>query len=139
MLIVLKILHMASLFAGGAAGIGNGILLNKVIQSGKAPPPIVAQTMGLIGRVGFVAVVLLWISGIWMLALGPAPLSQSWAFWVKLAGATLVLVPVSLMTAHSLACQRAGKPPDLMRLRSLSRLSRIGVAVAIVFAVLAFG
>jgi len=138
MLIVLKIVHMFGLFAGGAAAIGNGLLLKKVIASNAPPPPMVAQTMRTIGRIGFAAILLLWISGLW-LSLSTYDLSAlGWPYWVKLVGATLVLVPVSMMTAIAVKAERSGTAPDLKRMKMLSSVARAGVFIAIVFGVIAF-
>jgi hypothetical protein len=138
MLIVLKIIHMFGLFAGGAAGIGNGLLLKKVIDSKAPPPPMVAQTMGIIGKIGFAAVILLWLSGLGMSALSYEIGALDWTYWVKLLGATLVLVPVSMMTAIALKAERSGTPPDLQSMKRLSSIARAGVGIAIIFGVLAF-
>ena len=138
MLIVLKIIHMFGLFAGGAAGIGNGLLLKKVIDSKAPPPPMVAQTMGIIGKIGFAAVILLWLSGLGMSALSYEIGALDWTYWVKLLGATLVLMPVSMMTAIALKAERSGTPPDLQRMKRLSSIARAGVGIAIIFGVLAF-
>ena len=138
MLITLKIIHMLGLFAGGAAAIGNGLLLKKVIASGGPPPPMVAQTMGIIGKIGFAAIILLWLSGIGMLVLSYDTMAMGWTFWVKLVGATAVLVPVSMMTAIAVNAEKSGTPPDLARMKALSSIARGGVAIAIIFGVVAF-
>lgn len=137
MLILLKIIHMFSLFAGGAAGIGNGLLLKKVMAS-KAPPPMVTQTMGIIGKIGFGAVVLLWLSGLGMTFASLDIAALNWMFWVKMVGAAAALVPITMMTAMAQKAQRTGTPPDLMRMKSLASIARGGVAIAIIFGVLAF-
>jgi hypothetical protein len=138
MLILLKIIHMFGLFAGGAAGIGNGLLLKKVIDSKAPPPKMVAQTMGIIGKIGFGAIILLWLSGLGMLILTYKVTTLDWTFWVKLVGATLVLVPVSMMTAIAIKAEKSGIPPNLKRMKSLSGIARAGVGIAIIFGVIAF-
>ncbi|MGI3184415.1 hypothetical protein [Nioella aestuarii] len=138
MLILLKIVHMFSLFAGGAASIGNGLLLKKVIASKAPPPPMVAQTMGIIGKIGFGAIVLLWLSGLGMMFASYDISALDWTFWVKMAGATAVLVPVTMMTAIARKAETTGTPPDLTRMKSLASIARGGVAIAIIFGVLAF-
>jgi hypothetical protein len=138
MLILLKIIHMFSLFAGGAAGIGNGLLLKKVMASKAPPPPMVAQTMGIIGKIGFGAIVLLWLSGLGMTFASLDIAALNWMFWVKMVGATAALVPITMMTAMAQKAQRTGTPPDLMRMKSLASIARGGVAIAIIFGVLAF-
>lgn len=138
MLIILKIIHMFGLFAGGAAGIGNGLLLKKVMESGGPPPAMVAQTMGIIGKIGFAAIILLWLSGLGMTLMSYDASVLDWTFWVKLAGATAVLVPVSMMTAIAVKAEKSGTPPDLKRMKALSSIARGGVGIAIIFGVIAF-
>lgn len=138
MLILLKIIHMFCIFVGGAAGIGNGLLLTKTLKSGQPPAPVVAQVMGLIGKMGFVAIVLLWLSGLGMIALTDAWATLGWAFWVKLLGATLVLVAASIMTAMGVRAEKTGVPPDLKTIKAVSKLAHVGLPLAIIFAVIAF-
>jgi len=138
MLIILKIIHMFALFAGGAAGIGNGLLMKHVLATQGPPPPMVATTMKTIGRIGFAAIVLLWLSGVGLTYMLYDLGGLGWAYWVKLAGAALVLVAVGAMQVIAIGAARAGRPPDLRRLKSLSHGAQIGVGLAIVFAVLAF-
>ncbi len=59
----MKIVHMFALMGGGAAMIGNGILMAKVMRAGGPPPEMVATTMKTIGIIGLASVVLLWITG----------------------------------------------------------------------------
>lgn len=136
--IILKIVHFFALFSGGAGAIGNGLLMKKVIDGGGPPPPMVAETMRTIGRIGFVSIVLLWATGIWMALIEYGSLAIGWAFYVKLLGAAAVLIPVSLMTKIAIDAERAQTPPDLGRMKSLSQVARAGLAVAIIFAVIAF-
>lgn len=138
MLVLLKIIHMFGLYVGGAAGIGNGLLLSKTLKSGQPPSPVVGQVMRLIGRMGFVAIVLLWISGLGIIAVTDAWATLGWAFWVKLVGATLVLVAASIMTAMSIKAEKTGTPPDMKKIKAVSKLAHVGLPLAVIFAVIAF-
>jgi hypothetical protein len=138
MIILLKIIHMFSLYVGGAAGIGNGLLLSKTLKSGQPPSPVVAQVMGLIGKMGFVAIILLWLSGIGMITLNNAWSTLGWAFWVKLVGASLVLVAASSMTVIAVKAEKAGVPPNPWLIKKFSYLAHVGLPVAVIFAVIAF-
>lgn len=135
---ILKIIHMFGLYVGGAAGIGNGLLMAKVMKSDQPPPPYVGQVMGMIGKMGFVAIVLLWITGIGMMMLNGGIASVGLTFWVKLVGATLVLAAASMMTLIGIKAEKAGTPPDLKKIKSISRLAHVGLPLAVFFAVIAF-
>ncbi len=135
---ILKIIHMFALYVGGAAGIGNGLLTAKVMKADQPPPPYVGQVMGMIGKMGFVAIVLLWLTGIAMVAMTGGWAALNWAFWVKLVGATLVLAAASMMTLIGIKAEKAGVPPDLKKIKSISRLAHVGLPLAVIFAVIAF-
>lgn len=139
MIILLKIIHMFSLYVGGAAGIGNGLLLSKTLKSGQPPSPVVAQVMGLIGKMGFVAILLLWISGIGMIVVNNSWSTLGWAFWVKLFGASLVLVAASSMTYLAVKAEKAGTGPNPHAIKKISKLAHVGLPLAVIFAVVAFG
>ncbi len=135
MLAILKIIHFFCLFGGGAASMGNGILMRKVMASGKPPEPLVADTMQRLGMIGLASIVLLWITGILMVLLYGAP--ANWTFYVKLLGAALVLGSVSLISLTAARARREGGAPDPLRMKLLSNLAAIGAAVAVIFAVIA--
>lgn len=136
MLVVLKIIHMFCLLGGGAAMIGNGILIRKIIVSGGPPVPMVAETMKRIGMIGLSAIVLFWITGVLMLIIGH--IAIGWALAVKLIAAAVVLALVALVNVQAARAARAGVPPDLARIKTLSTYAAVAVAVAVVFAVIAF-
>ncbi len=137
MFFALKIIHFFALLGGGAAAIGNGILMKRVIAHEGPPPPMVANAMGVIGKIGFASILLLWITGIAMLVMN-AGTNLTWLFYVKLVGAAAVLVPVTMMSIHSAGAQKSGSAPDLNYLKTMSKIARAGVGIAIIFAVLAF-
>lgn len=141
MLATLKIVHLLCLLAGGAAGIGNTILLRHAALSGAPPPPVMAGAMAALGRIGMVAIGLLWISGLWMLwaGIGVPSGAAGWAFWFKLLAATVVLGAVSGMAMLRARAEREGGKPDPAKLRPLMMASLGGVVLAVALAVLAFG
>ncbi|WP_343080336.1 hypothetical protein [Ostreiculturibacter nitratireducens] len=138
MFAALKIVHLFCLLAGGAASIGNAVLMRRVARLGAPPPPIVPEVMGVLARMGLGAIVLLWITGVLMIAVGPGTLALGWEFYVKLLGAAVVLGIVSLMSMIRARAAAERRPPDPKRMRTLSRIAFAGTSTAIIFAVLAF-
>lgn len=136
MLIALKIVHFFCLFGGGAAMMGNGILMRKVMAAGGPPDPMVADTMKRLGMIGLASIVLLWITGISMLLMGSA--TPNWPFYIKLISAAVVLVAVVMISMTASKAERAGQPPDFSKMKKLSLYSSAGAALAVVFAVGAF-
>lgn len=136
MLIALKVIHFFCLFGGGAAMMGNGILMRKVMASGGPPDPMVADTMKRLGMIGLASIVLLWITGIIMMLTGNA--TPEWPFYVKLIAAAVVLVAVVTISMTAAKAERTGQPPDFSKMKKLSLYSSTGAALAVVCAVLAF-
>ena len=56
---LMKIVHFLALMGGGAAMIGNGLLMKKVMQAAGPPPDMVSATMKVIGMIGLVSILLL--------------------------------------------------------------------------------
>jgi len=133
----LMIIHMFSIMGGGASGIGNGILMARVARAGAPPPDYVRATMKTLGRIGLASIILLWLSGISMVLIGGVAFTTYFA--VKLIGAAAVLGAILTLTAHTAKAQKEGHPPDLALMKKIARVAQVGVVIAIIFAVLAFG
>ena len=132
----LKIIHMLALLGGGAAMIGNGILMKKVMSGEGPPPPMVSSTMQILGMTGLASILLLWITGGWMSAqMGYA---IDWEYGLKLIGAAMVLGSVSPMSIVAARAAKAGGPPNFALTKRLATIARIGLLLAIIFAVTAF-
>ena len=132
----MKIIHMLALMGGGAAMIGNGILMKELLTAEGPPPEMVKNTMRVLGMVGLASIFLLWISGGFMSAQFGYGLDALYS--VKLIGATLVLGAVSLMSFHTTRAESTGSPPNAVWLKRLATVARFGVLVAVAFAVFTF-
>ena len=136
MLVILKIIHMFCLFGGGAAMMGNGLLMRKVMAAGGPPPEMVSDTMKRLGRIGLGSIVLLWVTGIWIMMINGG--SPGAAFYIKLIAAAVVLGAVIMISRIAAQAEAAGTAPDLSRMKSISTVSAIAAALAVIFAVVAF-
>ena len=135
-MLALKIVHFFCLFGGGAAMMGNGILMRKVMAASGPPDPLIADTMKRLGMIGLASIVLLWGTGIAMLLLGGV--TPGWPFYVKLLAAAAVLAAVIMLSSTAAKAERSNQAPDFARMKMLSLVSSLGAALAVVFAVVAF-
>ena len=138
MFLLLKMIHFFCLLAGGAASIGNMVLLLQIERNPGPPPPMVPKAMGIIANMGLGALVLLWLTGILMVLLGPGAAGLGWAFHMKRLGAAAAMGLVLYMTMLRRRADASGKPPNLARMKALGRATFAAVSVAIIFAVLSF-
>ena len=133
MLAVLKIVHFLSLAVGLGGGIANGIFGAKVAP--KAPEHA-GPAQKLIGRLSFAALILLWVTGLWMIRASGGIVALGLWFWVK-------MIAVLALTAAAVAMQLAyvTLPPEKLpaRAKVLGMVMTAAATLAVVFAVLAFG
>jgi hypothetical protein len=138
MIVVFKLIHFAALMMGGAALIGNGLIMRRMATEKGPPPPMVGGLLGTFGLVGFSAIILLWLSGlglVWQLhgsfALGP------W-FALKLVGASVVLLGSVTLRVIAARAQREGRPPPASVMKNMTMVLRLALATALFGAVMAF-
>lgn len=136
--VIIKLVHFSALLMAGGAVIGSGLLMKQVMANPGPPPPMVQNTMKILGMIGLAAIILLWLSGLGLAYGEYGGLAIGRWFDAKLFGAAIVLVCVIAMRVISTRAARAGVPPDMKLLKTLSMVSRGGLALAIVAAVVQF-
>jgi hypothetical protein len=131
MLAMLKIVHYLSLAVGLGGGVANAIVGAKV--TGREPG-LGAPAQKLIGRLSFAALVLLWITGIWMGRELYALSDYGIWFWLKMLA--VLALTAAAVTAQAGQLRGTATP---QRMKILGLVMTISAALAVVFAVLAFG
>ena len=66
LIITLKIIHYVALFLAGGAGVANPLLIKAHKSSGIPPSNEVQQTMLKLVKLSLLAMILIWISGLWL-------------------------------------------------------------------------
>jgi len=138
MIEVLKSIHLISLLLGGAASIGNAVLLKRVAAAGGPPPAMVSDAIAALSKMGLGAIVILWLTGLPLVYLTDAFLSPNWIFAAKLVAATLVLGILPYIGWYRQQIGTGKKPGNAALLRRLSATARISTVLAIILAVFAF-
>ncbi len=140
MLYVLKFIHIFALVFGAGSGITNGILASRIIRNPNPgpPPEMVVGLMKTMGKIGPIAMILLWLSGLGLVFVEYGTLDIGLLFYLKLAGATLALVTVLYIARTAMQAEAAGVPPDLRKIKKLSHVVWLGVITAVISAVVMF-
>ena len=139
MLEFLKIVHFLSLSVGIGGGVANGII---GARAAKVDPPVRAVLggiSGLIGRLSFVAIVLLWLTGIAMVYLafgGWAELPT--AFWVKIAFVVVLTALSVWLNLLAMRARRTRTPPPAATMRTLGMVAGLCSLIIVIAAVIAF-
>lgn len=138
MLEALKTIHLLCLMLGGAASIGNAVLLKRVMAAGAPPPPMVADAMKVLGNMGLGAILVLWVTGVPLAVMTGAFADGGGFFQLKLLAATAVLVIVPYMTWMRTQAAAGRRPMDAALMARLSMAVRWLVVLAIALAVVVF-
>jgi hypothetical protein len=136
MIWLIKFLHFFGLMLGAAAAIGNFAVARQVKLSRGAPPAQLLALRPFFARTALVAIILLWLTGLWLYFDAYSGVALGLAFHFKLGCAVLLLaaiVTVNVIVQRS----AAGKPPPAW-LPQLHAAARILLLLAVAFAVYVF-
>jgi len=131
LVVALKFIHYLALFLAGGLGVANGLLTKAHQAAGQLPAPPVQATMMKLARLGLIAVVLLWVTGIALTYFVYGDFAIGWAFHMKLAGATILLAAISFLNMHLTLRRRAGTPPDQIMVKLVQMASRGGLVLVL--------
>lgn len=135
----IKIIHVLCLMGGGAATIGNAVLMRNVLAEGGPPSELAMRSMRTLGMIGLAAIVLIWVTGVWLTLMRHAGGGLGWQFYAKIAAATLVLGCAVALSYLGAKAGIEGRPPNPDVMQPLSVLSLFGTVAAVAFAIIAFG
>ena len=131
-IILLKVLHYVSLFLAGGLGVANVMLFKNHQIAGMPPAPPVQKTMMTLARLGLIAIVILWITGIPLTYKVYGSFDLGWPFHLKLLGATSLLGAVAFLNLHLTKQSRDGNPPNSKVMKIVPSIARASLVVVLV-------
>lgn len=129
--VALKFLHYLSLFLAGGLGVANGILFKNHQKAEMPPSPPVQKTMMTLARVGLLAIIILWLTGVLLTYQVYASFNLGWAFHVKLLGATVLLGAVAFLNLHLTVQARSGNPPNPKVIKLVPPIARASLVIVL--------
>ena len=130
--ILLKVLHYVSLFLAGGLGVANVMLFKNHQKAGMPPAPPVQKTMMTLARLGLIAIVILWLTGIPLTYKVYGSFDLGWPFHLKLLGATSLLGAVAFLNLHLTKQSRDGNPPNPKVMKIVPPIARASLVVVLV-------
>jgi hypothetical protein len=121
---------------GSAAAFGNFAVARQVRLSAGAPPKELLALRPLLARSALVAIILLWLTGLWLYFDAYSGIGLGWAFHAKLACAALLLAAITVVNIVAGRTARGTPPPSW--LPQLHVATRILLVLAVAFAVFVF-
>jgi uncharacterized membrane protein len=136
MIWVIKFLHIFGLMLGSGAAFGSFAVARQVRLSAGPPPKELLALRPLFARTALVAIVLLWLTGLWLYADAYAGVALGWPFHAKLGTAALLLV--AIIVVNVIARRTAAGAPPPAWLPQLHVATRILLVLAVALAVFVF-
>ena len=130
--VLLKVLHYLSLFLAGGLGVANVMLLKNHQKAGMLPASPVQKTMMTLARLGLIAIVILWLTGIPLTYKVYGSFDLGWPFHLKLLGATSLICAVAFLNLHLTKQAKDGNPPNPKVMKIVPPIARASLVVVLV-------
>ncbi len=108
-MLAVKFLHLLALMMGAAASIANLVLSVKSEKAGDAAATLLALRP-VFSQIGLAAVLLIWITGVWLYAVRWDSAALGPVFILKLIAAGLLLVAILAINLAGARAKRTGTP-----------------------------
>jgi uncharacterized membrane protein len=131
-IIILKSFHYLSLFLAGGLGVANAMLFKNHQKAGTAPAPPVRKTMMTLARLGLIAIIILWVTGVALTHKIYGSFALGWAFHLKLFGATTLLGAVGFLNLHVAQQANAGNAPSPKVMQMVSAIARTSLVLVLI-------
>ena len=130
-IVVLKVLHYVSIFLAGGLGVANAMLFSNHQKAGMQPAPPVQKTMMTLARLGLIAIVILWLTGVPLTYKVYGGFDLGWPFYLKLLGATSLISAVAFLNLHLTKQSRDGNPPNPKVIKIVTPLARSSLVIVL--------
>ncbi|QKV18441.1 hypothetical protein [Oricola thermophila] len=140
MIVIAKIIHFLCFTAGVGGGIAAALVGARAKGAGPDTAPVLRGIQRTLGRIGFGAVILLWLSGIYLVhAIHGGWTGLGTVFWLKIV-AVAVLTAASV-TGQYIALTAARRDMTAMgpRMALIGMTATLAAITALILAVIAFG
>ncbi|MDA7426899.1 hypothetical protein PGB28_00405 [Primorskyibacter aestuariivivens] len=134
----IKILHLLAMASGVGFGLAGLVIARVSAGADPAATPTVMKIRMRLGQGGFLSLVILWATGIWLWQTTHGG-AVSALFLSKIAVVILLTMLSGWMNVISLRAARGGPRPDPARMAQMARAATALAVLAVILAGLAFG
>jgi hypothetical protein len=138
MLVLVKIIHFLSFSIGIGGGVANMLIGIKTRGAPAEAIPLLRGLQKAVGRLAFVMIVLLWLTGIYMIYARGGPDGFGAVFWLKILAVVVLTVASGAANYFSMTAARRD-PAKLGPLMAKIGMTATGSAIlALILAIAAF-
>jgi len=130
--IIMKFFHYISLFLAGGLGVANVMLFKNHQRAGMPPAPPVQKTMMALARLGLVAILVLWVTGLLLTHQLYGSFNLGLAFHFKMLGASILLGAVAFLNIHLTMRAKQNIPPHPTIMKLVPPITRGALLIVLV-------
>ena len=131
-LIVLKFFHyLAIIFAGGVL-VGGGLIQAIFARSNQIPDKTVGKVLKILGYLGLISIIILWITGIFLSNIIYGGFSINTAFTIKVIAAAFLLLMSFIVNIHVYNSSKNNQPTN-KSIMKFSTMSARGLIIVVLF------
>ena len=136
---VLLTVHFLAMAVGIGGGVASGILAEVATRAEPAGKMSIGKAASIIGDFGFISVLVMWLSGVWMvLAIFDGFADMPNSFNLKLLSAVALTAAVTAMQVVKRKAKAAGQPPDPARMKMIGQIAMLSAVFTVAVAVITF-
>ena len=137
-LIIIKFLHyLAIVFAGGVL-VGGGVIQSVYTKANEVPNLHVSKILKLLGYIGLVSLIILWITGLLLSSIIYGGFSINSAFTIKIMAAGFLLGISIFVNLHVYNASKKQIPPNKKIMKITTMSGRGLLVVVLIGAAIAF-
>ena len=137
-IISLKFIHYLSIIFSGGVLVGSGVIQSVYTKTNQVPDLTTGKVLKLLGYIGFISLIVLWISGIILSINLYGGFNINIAFTIKLISAGILLVLSALVNLHVFNSSKNNFPPNKTIMKIATMSGRGLLLIVLIAAAIAF-
>ena len=137
-IISLKFIHYLSIIFSGGVLVGSGVIQSVYTKTNQVPDLTTGKVLKLLGYIGFISLIVLWISGIILSINLYGGFNINIAFTIKLISAGILLVLSALVNLHVFNSSKNNFPPNKTIMKIATMSGRGLLVIVLIAAAIAF-
>ena len=138
LIITLKFIHYLAIVFSGGVLVGGGVIQSVYAKANQIPDLTTAKILKLLGYIGLVSLIILWVSGIILSINLYGSLFINSAFTIKIIAAGLLLGLSSFVNFHVFNSSKNNLPPNKTIMKIATMSGRGLLVIVLIAAAIAF-
>jgi hypothetical protein len=138
LIITLKFIHYLAIVFSGGVLVGGGVIQSVYAKANQIPDLTIAKILKLLGYIGLISLIVLWISGIVLSINLYGGFIINSAFTIKIIAAGFLLVLSAFTNFHVFNCSKNNLPPNKTIMKIATMSGRGLLVIILIAAAIAF-